>query len=230
MVRDALNLEKSDTEVGILMKRIKQKKLIISLIVLLIALVIVFPRLGKWLVAEDETVKSDIIVVLMGSVPDRILEAVDLYHDGFADQIAMINSHMVGYDILLSRGVKIPGNAQLSQSVANSLGIQDEDILILDGDAKCTQDEAIIVKDYLRDKENIDSIILVTSKYHSTRAKKIFVKALKGLNRDIIVTSSPSKYDTYNSEQWWRNREDVKNVIIEYLKLFNYYTREQFQI
>jgi uncharacterized SAM-binding protein YcdF (DUF218 family) len=166
----------------------------------------------------------------MGSVPDRILEAVDLYHDGFADQIAMVNSHMVGYDTLLSRGVKIPGNAQLSKSAANSLGIQDEDILILDGDAKSTQDEAIVVKDYLRDKENIDSIILVTSKYHSARAKKIFVKALDGLNRDIVVTSSPSKYDTYNSEQWWRNREDVKRVIIEYLKLFNFYIREQFQL
>ncbi len=105
------------------MKRIKQKKLIISLIVLLIILVIVFPRLGEWLVAEDEIVKSDLIVVLMGSVPDRILEAVDLYQDGFADQIAMVNSHMVGYDILLNRGVNIPGNAQLSKSAANSLGV-----------------------------------------------------------------------------------------------------------
>jgi uncharacterized SAM-binding protein YcdF (DUF218 family) len=212
------------------MKRIKQKKLIISLIVLLIILVIVFPRLGKWLVAEDEIVKSDIIVVLMGSVPDRILEAVDLYHDGFADQIVIVNSHMVGYDILLNRGVKIPGNAQLSKSAANSLGVQDEDILILGGNAKSTQDEAIIVKDYLKDEENIDSIILVTSKYHSERAKKIFVKALDGLNRGIIVTSIPSKYDTYNSEHWWKNREDAKRVIIEYLKLFNFYTREQFQL
>lgn len=143
MVKEALNFEKSDKEVGITMKRIKPKKLIISLIVLLILLLIVFPRLGEWLVAEDEIVKSDIIVVLMGSVPDRILEAVDLYHDGFAGQIVMVNSHMVGYDIILSRGVKIPGNAQLSKYAANSLGIQDEDILILDGDAKSTQDEAI---------------------------------------------------------------------------------------
>jgi hypothetical protein len=103
------------------MKILKQKKFIISLLVLLIFLVIVFPRIGKWLVVEDEIVKSDLIVVLMGSVPDRILEAVDLYHDGFADQIVMVNSHMVGYDILLSRGVKIPGNAQLSKSAAISL-------------------------------------------------------------------------------------------------------------
>ena len=213
-----------------LMKRIKQKKLIISLIILMIILVIVFPRLGKWLVAEDEIVKSDIIVVLMGSVPDRILEAADLYHDGYADKITMVNSHMVGYDVLLNKGVKIPGNAQLSKSAANSLGVQDKDILVLDGNAKSTQDEAIIVKNYLKDNENIDSMILVTSKYHSKRSKKIFVKALEALNRSIVVTSSPSKYDTYNSEHWWRNREDVKRVIFEYLKLFNFYTREQFQL
>lgn len=211
------------------MKKKKQRIIkIIIVIVLLIALL--FPRLGDSLVAEDDLVESDIIIVLMGSVPDRILEAVDLYQDGFAGQIAMVNSHMVGYDILLSRGVQIPGNAQLSKLAASSLGVPDDDILILDGEAKSTQDEAINIREYLRDKAEIDSIILVTSKSHSGRAKKIITKALGGLDREILVTSSPSKYDNFDAEHWWRDRDDAKRVVIEYLKLFNFYIREQFQL
>lgn len=212
------------------MKKLDYKKVIISTIFIAMLIALLFPRLGHWLVAEDDLVESDIIIVLMGSVPDRILEAVDLYQDGLADQIAMVNSHMVGYDILLGRGVEIPGNAQLSKSAANSLGIQDEDILILDGDAKSTQDESLVVKEYLRYKEDIDSLILVTSKSHSGRAKKIFTKALEALERDILVISSPSKYDSFDAEHWWKDREDAKKVIIEYLKLFNFYVREQFQL
>lgn len=212
------------------MKTLRHKNIIISIMVLFILIILLFPRLGEWLVTKDDLVESDIIIVLMGSVPDRILEAVDIYQDGFAGQIAMVNSHMVGYDILLSRGVQIPGSAQLSKLTASSLGVHDDDVLILDGEAKSTQDEAIIVREYLRDKEDIDSIILVTSKSHSGRAKKILTKAVDSLDRGILVTSSPSRYDSFDAEHWWKDREDAKTVIIEYLKLFNFYFREQFQL
>ncbi|HHX71729.1 MAG TPA: YdcF family protein [Clostridiales bacterium] len=205
--------------------------LIISIIVILMILsVLIFPRLGHWLIVEDNLVESDIIVVLMGSVPDRLLEAVVLYQEGFAEQITMVDSHMVGYDVLLSKGVQIPKDAELSKTAANSLGVPNDDIIILHGNAKSTQDEAIIVRGYLRDNKDINSMILVTSKYHSARAKNIFTKALDGLERDVLVTSSPSRYDSFDAEHWWKNREDAKHVAIEYLKLFNFYVREQFQL
>ena len=48
------------------------------------------------------------------------------------------------------------------------------------------------------------------------------------LDREIDIYSSPSKYDSFNVNQWWRNREDFEFVVLEYLKLANYYFREQF--
>jgi uncharacterized SAM-binding protein YcdF (DUF218 family) len=95
------------------------------------------------------------------------------------------------------------------------LGIPEEDVLILEGNSRSTQDEALTIREHIRNNREIESIILVTSKYHSGRAKKIFKKALNVL-------------DPSNVDQWWRNREDFQWVVFEYLKLANFYFWEQF--
>ncbi|MBU4349667.1 YdcF family protein [bacterium] len=108
------------------------------------------------------------------------------------------------------------------------LGIPEEDVIILDGDSRSTQDEALTIREYIRNNREIESIILVTSKFHSGRAKKIFKKALSVLDREIDIYCSPSKYDSSNVNQWWRNREDFEWVVFEYLKLAHFWFREQF--
>ena len=102
------------------------------------------------------------------------------------------------------------------------------DVIVLDGNSRSTQDEALTIREYIRNNREIESIILVTSKFHSGRAKKIFEKALSVLDREIDIYCSPSKYDSSNVNQWWRNREDFEWVVFEYLKLANFYFREQF--
>ena len=203
--------------------------LVILLAFFIFVSVFLMPNLGQWLVTEDELQESDMIVVLTGSVPDRILQAVDIYNERYSDKLVFVNSYRVGYDIFVERGVEIPpGDAQLSKMVAIDLGVPEENILILEGNAKSTQDEALIIREYIRNNRAIESIILVTSKYHSGRSKRIFRKALSGLDREISIYSSPSKYDPFNVNQWWKDREDIKLVVLEYLKLANFYFREQF--
>ena len=209
------------------------KKITTILVILftffIFARLFLMPNLGQWLVALDELQESDMIVVLTGSVPDRILQAVDIYNERYSDKIVLVNSYRVGCDIFVERGVEIPpGNAQLSKMAAIDLGVPEENILILEGSAKSTQDEALIIREYIRNNRAIESIILVTSKYHSGRAKKIFKKALSVLDREIDIYCSPSRYDSSNVDQWWRNREDFEWVVFEYLKLANFYFREQF--
>ncbi len=63
------------------------KKTIVILLILLGLLMLgrfSLPGLGRVLVAEDEPRKSDLLVVLMGSGPDRMLGAVDLYDEGLS--------------------------------------------------------------------------------------------------------------------------------------------------
>jgi hypothetical protein len=85
-----------------------------------------------------------------------------------------------------------------------------------------------ILKDYLEKNKGIKSINLVTSKYHSARARMIFEKAVRSFDRNIEIYIVANKYDTFNAEQWWKDRESFKQVILEYLKLINFYLREQF--
>jgi len=208
------------------------KKILLILVIVLAFFIFlsifIVPNLGQWLVVIDELPESDIIVVLMGSVYDRILEAADLYNEGYSDRIVLINSYIVAKDIIISRGIKVYGDTLISKMAAIDLGILEEDIIVLDGNSRSTQDEALTIREYIRNNKEIESIILVTSKYHSGRAKKIFKKALSVLDREIDIYSSPSKYDPFNVNQWWKDREDIKWVVLEYLKLVNFYFREQF--
>lgn len=211
----------------------KPKKLFIALSII-IAIIILgrlsLPSLGTFLVAEDEPQQSDIIVLLMGSGPDRMLGAVDLYHAGHADEIVMVRNMVRGYDLVVSQGVKIPHDTDIAKEVAVQLGVPVEKITVLPGDALSTQNEAIQVREYLESEPDIDSLIIVTSKSHSGRAKKIFVKAMESIDREVQVISCPTQYDDFNTEGWWQSREDLKRGVLEYFKLINFYAREQFEL
>jgi Uncharacterized conserved protein len=211
----------------------KPKKLFITLAIIVAIFLLgrlSLPTLGTSLVAEDKPQRSDTIVVLMGSGPDRMLGAVDLYLNGFADKIVMVRNMVRGYDLVLGQGVKIPHDTDIAREVAVQLGVPEERIIVLPGDALSTQDEAIQVREYLKIEPYIDSLIIVTSKSHSGRAKKIFVKAMKYIDREVQVISCPTQYDDFNAEGWWKNREDLKRGTLEYLKLFHFYVREQFEL
>ena len=211
----------------------KPGKLFITVIVILSVLLLgrlSLPSLGNYLVAEDEPQQSDIIVLLMGSGPDRMLGAVDLYHAEYADEILMVRNMVRGYDLVVSQGVKIPHDTDIAKEVAVQLGVPEEKITVLPGDALSTQDEAIAVREYLKTEPDIDSLIIVTSKSHSGRAKKIFVKTMSSIDREIKVLSCPTEYDDFNADRWWKDREDFKRVVLEYLKLMHFYLREQFAL
>jgi uncharacterized SAM-binding protein YcdF (DUF218 family) len=180
-------------------------------------------------VISDPLLKSDIIVVLMGSTYDRILQAADLYHEGYANQIILVDSYVEARELAEKRDVQIYGNALISKMAAIDLGIPEKDIATLEGYARSTQDEAEIIMDYLEKNMEIKSINLVTSKYHSARARMIFEKAVRSFDRSIIeIYTTPNKYDSFDTDQWWKDRESFKKVILEYLKLINIYLREQF--
>lgn len=211
----------------------KRKKLYIIIVITLAILLlakICFLNLGHFLVAEDEPEPSAVAIVLMGSGPDRMLGAVELYRAGYVCEIVMVRNMIGGYDLAVSQGVEIPHNTDLAREVAVQLGVPPEKITVLPGDARSTQEEAIRVRKYLRDEGGIDSLILVTSRTHSGRSKKIFVKALSSIVREIRVLSCPTRYDSFDEKRWWQDREDLEQVVYEYIKLFNFYFREQFSL
>lgn len=209
----------------IMKKQIYLRIFAIIILALILSFILVFPKLGILLVEGDNHAKTDAAILLMGSVADRVLQASDLYLSGRVKKIIIAESFMDGHEYLIDRGAQVIGDAQRSEDLAIQLGVSKDDIIVLAGEAKSTQDEAYIIRDFLRDTD-IKSVTVVTSSYHSKRSRMIFSKALEAF--DITVYASPSIYDSFNPQKWWKDREDMKKVITECLKFANYFLREQF--
>jgi uncharacterized SAM-binding protein YcdF (DUF218 family) len=202
----------------------KRKKLLVGIILLVISAVF-FRYAGILIVAEDSPEKADLIIVLMGSGPDRIIGAVDLYKKGYAPCILMVENWEPGYELLKSRGVKVPRDADIEAMIGTQLGVPKEAFIILPGDARSTQEEALIISRYLQDNPQIDKILLVTSKFHSRRSAIIFKWAVG----DVDIISCPTPYDNFDADNWWKRREDAKSVVMEHAKLANFYLLDRWR-
>jgi uncharacterized SAM-binding protein YcdF (DUF218 family) len=208
---------------------LKQKRKHLVIVIILLLLGVFLFNAGSLLVESVEPKASDLIVVLMGSGPDRVLFGVDLYKQGFAEQIVMAENKQTGYEHLESLGVSIPRDPELAALVGIQLGMPAEAFVILPGDAGSTQDEALIVTDYLESHPEYEQLILVTSRYHSARSACIFRWAVGHLDREVDVLSCPTPYDDFKPDRWWASREDMKRVVLEYAKWANFYLLDRWR-
>ena len=166
-------------------------------------------RAGAWLVKENVPEHADAMVLLMGNFPDRVLQAVDLFKEGKADRLLIVEESMGPFRALEARGADIISNTEQARNSAIALGIPADSITLLPGDARSTQDEAIVVRDYLVERNNIDTILLVSSAAHMRRASMIFKAALKNNYHPVFIGWSPSAYSDFNAAKWWRDKEGI---------------------
>jgi len=179
-------------------------------------------RAGNWLVKEDIPSHADAMMLLMGNFPERVLQAVDLYHEGRADRLIIVYESMGPYGLLELRGADVIRTTTLAHDAAVALGIPSDKITMLPGDARSTLDEAIALREYLKVSSAADTIILVSSPAHMRRSYIIFRTILRDPERPLYVGSSPSAYSGFNPEKWWRRREDIQSVLSEYIKLLSF--------
>jgi uncharacterized SAM-binding protein YcdF (DUF218 family) len=179
----------------------------------------ILKSIGDFLILEDQLKKTDIIIVLAGSIPDRTMEAADIYNDGYSKKILLTKEILPrSFEILLAKGVKIPEGYDINKIVLTSLGVSDDDIESLDKRVQSTYEEASAVKDFLMEN-GYDSFILVTSKTHSRRAYLTFHSFL---GNKIEIINKPTKYDDFNPDTWWTKRKDAKELFFAYIKMMFY--------
>ena len=168
------------------------------------------------------TAHADVMVMLMGGIADRVLEVADLYHEGVAGKVWIVQEGMGTMEMLNNRGVSIITTTEQVRGALADLGIPADSIEVLPGGAISTQMEAIIVRDYLSAGQEIDTLLLVSSASHMLRAHKIFRAALATREASIEILCSPSRYTEFNAEKWWKSREDIQDVVLEYIKIMNF--------
>lgn len=179
-------------------------------------------EIGRYLLYETPLERADAILVLSGGVntPARLLEAVDLYREGYAKRVIITNEKKPeGYDQLAARGVKLPSSAERSLRLLKRLGVPVKSVDIVWEEADSTLSELCHVTAFLQ-KKPIRSLILVTDPSHSKRASRIMGLLASGTLR---VISRPTRYHEFHPDAWWRHRDDLKAVLLEYQKLMNYW-------
>ena len=191
----------------------------IILIVVIVTYIVGCRRAGTWLVKEETPPHADAMVILMGSFPERVLQACDSWKSGLAGRIIIVEESMGPFSILEEKGVNIVSNSEQAATSLTELGVPEDSIILLPGDALSTVDEALAVKKYLASTGSADTIVLVSSPAHMRRASMIFRAALNEGSNSVYIGSVPSDYSSFNPDKWWRRKEDIQSVISELVKI-----------
>ncbi len=225
---------------------------LVLVIVLLVLAVGSCRKAGSWLVKSDDIQHADAMIMLMGRIPDRVLHISDLYQEDVAGEVWIVEEGSGSKSMLEERGVYIISTTEQVYGAFRDLGIAEESIVILPGGATSTQMEAEITRDYLATRagtgqtvtnqagtnqastgrfgidqavmgrSGIDTLLVVSSASHTRRAHQIFSAAVKSLDHPVHICCSPSPYTDFNAQKWWKDREDIQDVFIEYVKMANF--------
>ena len=175
---------------------------------------------GRYLYHEDPLQKADAVNVLGGARVERILEAYDLYRDGYAPLIVLSPERAEPAETLIrSRGVRFPSTPELQHGVLLQLGVPDSAIVSPGGWTDNTAQEANLLRTSAQAR-GWKRLIVVTSKYHTRRAGFAVRRALAGTGCDVIIRAS--RYDPWNPDQWWHARADIRFGAFEWIKLILY--------
>ncbi len=192
-----------------------------------VALAVFIPNAGRFLVVSDTPQPADAIVVLAGSYPDRILEAVDLYKQGFAPRILICRDpDTSGFRRVAALGLDVPRPYDINRMVAERLGVPPAAVEVLPRAADSTYAEAeVVLSEALH--RGYHTLIVVTSKYHSRRASEIY-RFLAGAHLNIILC--PARDDDFQADHWWRDRISTRRLIVEYQKWLNFQLLDRWRL
>jgi len=173
---------------------------------------------GSQLIHSDPLQRADVIVVLAPFM-DRVMEAAELYRQGYAPVVIVTRaSRDIGEQELIDRGVIKSAEDQRRDALI-SLGVPAASIVILDGLADSTADEALKFAEWAA-RRPIRRAIVVTSPPHTYRSRQTFIRAVENLGLDILV--HPSSRHAFRGDTWWRNRGTLRDGISEWQKIVYY--------
>ena len=166
------------------------------------------PLLGYGLVHDDGPAKADIAVVLAGDyVGHRIEKAAELIREGYVPA-ALISGPPGFYGL---------HESEYAIAYAVRKGFPAQWFIALPHSALNTRDEAVILLAELR-RRNVRSFLLVTSDFHTARARRIFLAAGRAMAGGPAMRTVAAPDQFFRPDSWWRSREGQKTVFLEWSK------------
>ncbi len=182
------------------------------------------PFLAERLIVEKPLEKADAILVLGGSSVylERTQKAAEMFKNGVAPRIYLTDDgEQAGWSKIEKRN---PTYVELARNSLIANGVPAENIEILEPQVTGTIYEARILLEKAK-SANLNSVLIVTSAYHSRRAFSTFQRIFAENNQPIQlgIVSPPTGEQTPPPFSWWLSANGWKFVAGEYVKYFVYW-------
>jgi hypothetical protein len=161
-------------------------------------------RAGTFLVV-DEPRPSDVIVVLAGETDHRPARALELLDQGYAKKVLI--------DVPADARIYTFTQLQLAEKYVQGLP-QAAAVRICPIEGLSTKAETRDVEKCLA-QENIRTVLIVTSDFHTRRARSIFRHQLPGTTFSVAASHDSAQFGT----RWWTHRQWAKTLVDEWLRL-----------
>ncbi len=167
-------------------------------------------QIGAFLVSAEAPEPADVAVVLAGDgYGHRMMRAVDLVRQGYVKEVVVDGP----------RGYYDWDESRLAIQFAVDRGAPREIFTPLRTTARSTVTEARAVEAELQ-RRNIHKALIVTSNFHTRRTRSVFQRFGSPKIRYVIVEAPD---EDFRPEDWWRTRDAQKVVVLEYLKLLDWW-------
>lgn len=164
---------------------------------------------------HEPPLRSDLIFLLGGDarMAGRAQHAAALYHRGFAPRVVVARSEDPPAALL---GL-YPNDTDVNVGILREAEVPDSAILMITapGGAASTVDEGRLLRWYLR-RHPAERVLLVTTEYHTRRARWAIRRGLDGLPVEIRV--SGARDSRFYAGNWWRSEEGLLAYFAEYVK------------
>jgi uncharacterized SAM-binding protein YcdF (DUF218 family) len=167
---------------------------------------------------------ADAIVVLSGSATyaERAQKAAALYHGGISRKIILTNDNRQGgWSTTEQRN---PYYYERTRAELLRAGVSAADITVLSDPVYSTYDEAVLLRGQ-SEKLGVQSMTVVTSAYHSRRARWIMESTFKGTQMKIGIDPVAPGSQTPTPATWWLHFRGWEDVPMEYLKMVEFWLK-----
>lgn len=175
--------------------------------------------MARSLIVRDDPLPSDAMVVLAGSAAydERAKHAAQLFHAGYAPIVLLTDDGQRGG--WSSKEQRTPFFVERARESLHRAGVPEERIEVLPQRVSSTYEEAMLLRDRAMERK-MRSLLVVTSAYHTRRARWIFnrVFAACGTRATIVSSAKPSPSPLV----WWASLRGWRAVAAEYVKIIYY--------
>jgi uncharacterized SAM-binding protein YcdF (DUF218 family) len=187
---------------NVAMSRLKR----VAALAILVVAVLVAANAGRFLVVEDRH-KADVILVLEGETDRRPALGLELLRQGYAPRLILDSGqytrlyHATGPQLAQEFIASLPPEEASATSVCQVA-------------ARSTKEEAQQAARCL-DAVGARTVLLVTSDYHTRRARAIFQREIQDRQFGIAAATDSAEFDA----AWWRQRQWAKRAFDEWVRL-----------